>query len=515
MIAAAGLVPGQNAATGSIEGTVVDSVTHAPVKGAIVLTWSSGLPPGVVELSGTGVAQRRMQRPRQITARTDASGGFALRDLPPGTYPLNITHQRYQQSRGPATKQVEVKPGETATATVELTPGATITGHVVDEDGDPLSDCMPQLLPARPGEPVEMRGAAATDVTGQYSMWGISPGKFKMVMHCGTAVLESVPLHPVDQPPPPATLAYPPLFYPGVRGIQEAQVIVLSAGMDKTGVDFQVKPERVFTVEGVVRGEGADLSKATVTLMSRNPAEREINGGMGAAVDPAKGTFTARNVFAGSYNLFAFIREGNTAGIRVPVDVPVPAPLDLELRPAVDVKGKIEVEGEFKFPLNSISVQLVETEPIGLLAASQSRTSDDGSFTIQAVVPGVYRVEAYGPNVFPKSVSWGGQELPDFILDTTAGGTGPLRVLVSTKTATIRGTGPPNQMVEVVQVSAPNPPRSGTTVDAQGSFMLTGLRPGKYRVAVAGTATDEDSGEELTVGEGETATVTIRDPARR
>ena len=42
------------------------------------------------------------------------------------------------------------------------------------------------------------------------------------------------------------------------------------------------------------------------------------------------------------------------------------------------------------------------------------------SFTIRGVVPGVYRVEASGPNLFIKSMSWNGQDAHDNVLDTTA-----------------------------------------------------------------------------------------------
>src|SRR5206468_5212176 len=133
--AAAALVAGQNA-TGSIEGAVTESATHAPVKRAIVTTWSpEPLPSQPPERDGPIT---RMQ-PRAITAITDASGRYTLRSLRPGSYTLYVSHSRYPQFRGPASKTVEVKAGESVPVSFELTPGAIITGRVVDEDGDPLT----------------------------------------------------------------------------------------------------------------------------------------------------------------------------------------------------------------------------------------------------------------------------------------------------------------------------------------------------------------------------------------
>ncbi len=110
----AGVAAGQTP-TGSIEGVVLDSVTRAPgetrgggdvVHGACCSTFAGAM--GVVSISGSV-----NQSMRQNAAKTDASGSFVFRDLPPGSYPLNATHPRYQQARGPASKTVEVKAGET------------------------------------------------------------------------------------------------------------------------------------------------------------------------------------------------------------------------------------------------------------------------------------------------------------------------------------------------------------------------------------------------------------------
>lgn len=497
--------------TGSIQGSVTDSATHAPVKQAIITTWYAAL---ATEQSLRDGASTRIQPLRQVTAKSDASGAFVLPDLPPGSYTLHISHSRYSQMRGPVSKTVQVKAGETASVSFELTPGATITGRVVDEDGDPLPGCGPQLIPVHPLDPVGMVGNQSSDANGVYTVWGVSPGKLKLLMRCGNAVLEPFPLQPVTQPHPAPTLAYPPTYYPGVTNVQEAQVIEILPGMEKSGVDFQMKRARVFSLKGTLRG--GDLSRANVTLAPRSRSDDGVWGGSGAAVDAAKGTFAIERVFPGSYTVLAFLPdERGPYGARQNVEVPAPGPVDLELKPGVDISGKVEVEGEFKLPLSAISVQLNSTEPMGR-GSTPPKTSADGAFTFSRVIPGVYHVEAYGPNVFVKSVEWGGHDVPDNIVDTSTGAAGPLRVVLSTKTATIRGMAPVGHFVEAIAISSPHPMRSGAMVDQQGSFTLGGLRPGKYRVVLGGTqSTDGNPGEEVTLSEGETATVTVREPDQR
>jgi hypothetical protein len=177
------------------------------------------------------------------------------------------------------------------------------------------------------------------------------------------------------------------------------------------------------------------------------------------------------------------------------------------------VGGKVEVEGEFKHPLNTISVQLVETEPTGMGPAAP-RVMEDGSFTISGVLPGFYQVSAGGPGVFVKSVTWAGTEVSGGVVDASAGGSGPLGIVMSTKTATIKGSGPPNRPLEAIVVSATNRTSYGAQTDQQGNFTFGGLAPGTYRVVIRGVA-DDGSGEEVTVNEGETATITLRDPGGR
>src|SRR5690242_8187330 len=101
---------------GLIEGTVINEVTHEPVRKAQVMLGSANTPPAV----------------------TDATGRFAFRSLGPGTYWLQASHPLFPQP----TRVMQLGPHNITLGqdeqkhdlVIALTPGATISGSVLDED---------------------------------------------------------------------------------------------------------------------------------------------------------------------------------------------------------------------------------------------------------------------------------------------------------------------------------------------------------------------------------------------
>src|SRR5205085_2356887 len=107
---------------------------------------------------------------------------------------------------------------EPAHVSVELTPGGTISGRVVDEDGDPISDCYVQIFapPSRgPNQWVGSLGQEQSNEQGAYRVYGIPAGKYHAMVNCGRPAFQPRPLLPADAPPQPPSMAYPPQFYPG------------------------------------------------------------------------------------------------------------------------------------------------------------------------------------------------------------------------------------------------------------------------------------------------------------
>ncbi len=490
---------------GAIEGVVVDSASHMPVKRAQVLLLGNRV--SVPSRPGMPVVP-----PQPKSVATDAGGVFAFHDLSPGRYDLQVQHQRYPLPRnGIIRRTVVVKPGEKAEPiTFELLPGAAVSGRVLDEEGDPIVGCFVQVRARKNAVWAGMNQAAEpTNENGEYRVWGIQPGKYIVAVHCMRPVFQPRPLSAGPSPPP--SIAYVPQFYPLTRDPQAAEVIDLAPGSDRSGVDFHLTVAPVYTVRGSLTSTGVDWRNRedlSVNLLPLDPAMAALGASRAARFERKLGTFEFQSVFPGSYTLLAYTQGGfgKRIGARQSIEV-VDRPLEgaLELRAAMDLTGTIEIEGERTFLLSQIGLQVMPADHAPT-PAPPLRVQEDGTFTMQSVLPGVWRFQAYASGaVFIKSVWMGSQELTDRVLDTTAGPAGPLRILLSTKTATIRGTATPGQTIYLL--SGDNTETFGlqAEVNERGEFVLSGLAPGRYHIAAgAPTGPSEEGEREISVAEGET-----------
>lgn len=515
---------------GVIEGVVVDSVTKMPLRKSQVMMNSMGMGPQVMRaMSGRNVigSAPPQMPPQPASAMTDVSGTFAFRDLAPGTYNLLISNPKYPMQRsGMMNKTVTVKSGETARMTVELVPPVVVSGRITDEDGDPLPGCMVQVR--SPDLPFMGNFQnQPSDETGEYRLWGIEAGKYVVSAQCMRQPFQPRPLSPATpgQPPAAGGLAYPIQIYPLSKDMDGGEVLVLAPGSEKSGVDFRMKPERVFEVSGNIRLAGAEWhgpSGLVLRLIPKSSTLMNPFNNNPVQVDSAKGTYRIMNVFPGSYTISGFSAEGNAenrVGVKQTVDVSDRSlQVNLDLQRGSDLTGTIQIEGnteDAKIPMNQISIQFLPTDPMGM-PPPQARPSEDGSFSAKGVLPSAWTIQVYGPKVFLKSITVGGQPLAGRVLDTTSGATGPIRLLLSTKTATLRGTAPAGQMIQVMEAEE-NPMmgsrRHGTAAGPDGTFNLQGLSPGKYRVVLGQgnpQSADAQNSTTVTLAEGETSSVELK-----
>jgi hypothetical protein len=132
------------------------------------------------------------------------------------------------------------------------------------------------------------------------------------------------------------------------------------------------------------------------------------------------------------------------------------------------------------------------------------------------VLPGEYRIQLLAPRAFLKSAHEGGEDVTHQSLDLTSGAAGALQIVASTNTGAIQGTAPAG--LGVYAAAAEDEPAKGWSmaqVDSNGQFKMDGLTPGKYRVVAGETGGQmPDGGQEITVAEGETATVEVKPEAK-
>jgi hypothetical protein len=239
---------------------------------------------------------------------------------------------------------------------------------------------------------------------------------------------------------------------------------------------------------------------------------------MGAAANRDAGTFEFRQVFPGSYMLVVVSpgSEENRFGAWQRVDVSDrPVELAVELKRAIELTGKVEIEAggnpNIKVTPAQINIQLISQFQFSM-PGSGTQASDDGTFTMKGVLPAPWRLQVNAPFGFLKAAWLGSTEVTNAPLDLSGGAVGPLKILVSTNTATIRGSAPAGQnvMAQLVDETLPFQGSRGTQADQNGQYKFEGLAPGKYRLAIGGQA--DESGQEVTVREGETVTADMKTP---
>jgi outer membrane receptor protein involved in Fe transport len=130
-------------ATGSLTGTVLDSVSRQPVSYATVVL----LPAAPSEKAISGVA-------------ADDAGKFSLTKLPAGTFRLRVSYVGY----GTHTQAVTVTSGATALGTIRLPAAATALNEAVVVGQKPVIEVKPDRLVYNADQDISNAGGTAQDV---------------------------------------------------------------------------------------------------------------------------------------------------------------------------------------------------------------------------------------------------------------------------------------------------------------------------------------------------------------
>jgi protocatechuate 3,4-dioxygenase beta subunit len=468
----------------TVEGTVTNAVTGEPLLRAHV------------SLRGMAGNTRR-----NIGALTDAEGKFSF-TAPAGSYSVmaervgfNPTNDR----QGRMGVQVVVSAGDKKDGLkIKLNPNAAITGRVTDADGEPMEGVTVTAV----GGPMRgMLGAATTDEKGQFRLSGLGPGKYR------------VSAHPAN-PSVPAEIRsdgsveshYAQTFYPNSLSAKEAARVSVAIGAEVSGVEIRLVRTPIVRVSGTVIGAPAG-ERVVIEATTANRGGPQ-SGGSGAMRED--GTFQIWRLDPGKYLVSAF---GNASGPNfraAPVEVEVAASnvdhIELRMLPPADIAGQVEFEDEQakqgpQPPPNAQPATQQTTPPkpppltlvlreISGRSGSSAQVGADGSFKLEGVTPGRYRVSLSWNSGYIKSMRLGQVSIDGSLLDLSGGSYGAaLSVLVSSATGEISGVvsddkGPAAQ-VPVAAVAADSQalmlPTMAMTGD-DGSYKLAALAPGKYKL---------------------------------
>lgn len=293
------LQPRNAAAPASLSGLVVSEATGEPLVGATV-TLTPYFDNAVLALLAEGVSS-----PPPMPVRTNDSGGFSLKEVPAGSYDVNVRMEGY----------IPRTPGDRATDTrrepvvlkagqqiddfkVSLLRSARIEGRIRNDAG-PLSNPIPlRLVPEQPNlragrwENPVAETVSAPD--GTYRLDGFLPGRYVLI--AGT-----------------------PLMLNGEPAQSFAATLTVPSTSPQT-LDVSLNGRGGFVIRGKLTLDGTPVLPAKVSLSVRaiSPGGTGLTPRTGANISgsysPETGSFEIPALFPGIYEINASLMDPQVMG---------------------------------------------------------------------------------------------------------------------------------------------------------------------------------------------------------
>lgn len=471
-----------SANAGALSGAVVEAKSQEPVRKALVTM--------------------RGDQNSAIGTRTDAAGKFEFHDLKPGSWTITVERDDYVAGKDSQHRIVSVRAGETTRdVNLQMVHTGSISGRLTDADGDPLSGVTIAVTAVKPGRTpgTQQDGWAITDDRGEYRAWNIAPGEYRI-----SAAYRPRPEVNELHMQPPATEAWPTMWYPGAMDQRQASTVTVDAGADLRGYDFHLVKMSAARVRGRVATAGGTLPM--FVMLSLAPISSASVQMATTVVRDPKGGFEFTGVLPGRYRLEAIGGstgdEKLTASTTIDVTGSSVEGIQLTLAPPVSASGRLAQPLDRKLPPN-LMVMLVPRDRDNHQAGGMAQVAADGSFTIKSVPRGDYDVVVFsatqGDDLYLSAIRMGDADA--LAEGVHVGERAPAPIEISLKPnggrmdCTVKddkGNLVPGAHVVLI----PDPPRQQQLAlhgecrtEAQGTCSITGITPGDYHAwAFAGAA---------------------------
>jgi len=456
-------------------------------------------------------------------ATTDAQGVFEFRNLPAGTYRVSASPGQYsaayltmyfgaKKPNGPGAADmgtpIELADGQTFDkAAIALPRGAVITGHVTDENGDPLARFQVYTITYLPGSARGLRtgGNAQTDDLGQFRLFGLAPSDYVVAAEArgNTFVPPNAPPETEDD-----KMGYITTYYPNTPEETAAQRVRTKAGAETSGIEIRMMSGRLFHLTGMaVDSQGRALVRANGSLMKRAATGSMTSYGFST---DEQGRFQMRGIAPGTYRLTVRQQpigprspDGSPAeqGEFATLPISIAADLDdvlLTTSPGATITGNVVFEGNPPQGANGQPAVLrINASPgdpesmIGAPTPPPALVGPDMTFTLKGL-SGEFLLRGGTQQATLKSVQIGGQDITDTPREFKAGDR--VTIVLTTQTSTLEGTvtdaaGKPVTDAGLVLFSDDKSASRSNSVhtrrggaDATGHFRMQGLLPGRYYV---------------------------------
>ena len=459
---------------GVIRGVITAADTGQPIRGA--------------EVRLTGGTQRN-QRPHG--ALTDEAGRYGVTGLPPGQYTVTASKTGYvalaygQTRVADPGRPVQVDAGAVVDKIdVGLPRGAVIVVRLADELGEPLAGYRLTALQPRFTDgrrtlaSIGIDSQYVTDDRGELRLSGLAPGEY----YIATTPLAS---------PVSARGKEPQTFYPGTASETDAQPVTVGLG-EEVGISFPIASGRGARISGVI--EGMPQRQPEVRMMRRTLG---MNAMLPLNVAP-DGTFSASNLQPAEYDIT--VRGESEIGLlRVRVAGEDINGLVVRMRPQMPLRGRYLFDS--KPPAGGPSSLGSVLRPIisegGVFLQPVAQVKSDWTFEIPyALGAGVLRFDSPARGWFLQSILLNGVDVTDTPMEFSGFEGKQIDVRLTQQATRISGSvtdSRGNRATTYVTVVFPEDARQWTSYsrgiaaarpDQQGSFLVEGVPPGRYLIAV-------------------------------
>lgn len=324
----------------SLSGTVLNSVTGEPIKGALVT---------LIGYPQTDTARGRQGRPIAKTASTGAAGEYLFGGLSSGEYTVRAQKPGFAAYSGlppsPRSHSNGVPDSVALSAsvsghTIRLDPLGVIEGKITNQYGDRLGRVSVGLFEYRIEDGLRYVKASRTVVTddrGQYRTWDLQPGEYcvkAMGRYGATSMYAgdgSVFYNSWE--------CFRPMYFGGAREMESATPVVVAAGTQERA-DFTLPVEPTYKIRGALQNFTPGQF-VTFELIESDPnvtvSRVSLNGN--------SGKFEIDDVPSGRYTLRATqgrLARGETA---VEVKGADANGVSIALSPGVTVTGAVHLLG--------------------------------------------------------------------------------------------------------------------------------------------------------------------------
>lgn len=445
----------------------------------------------VVTISPTNVVSGAAGGQRFPTAvLTDSNGRFVFNGLPAAEYQILATKPGYIEgaydrltASGPAGRLALIEGERRADLRISIWKTASISGLLLDEQSEPIVGGSIQVLErtyVAGRRRFGFRAAALTDDRGAFRVPSLPPGTYVITapstqVTLPRTVLDSYVdgtlapdlrqqlaivrplLGPVDSQnnqkvgdviwqlqgrgptPPPTTGAtffvYPTTYYPAATLLQDAQLIPLRSGEERSGVVIQLNPRPAAKISGVVQSDDGPAANTAIRLLPAGATDLVSDSGFEVAtsITDGNGQFTLVGIPSGTYVIQASKSQytvvpatpGNliqvtpnrtaTGAIQatprrvlstrwaretVVVDATDLAGIAVRLQDGIGIKGRVQFDGlttpgEISMLLKNLVITVEAADGLRRTMPTSS-PNPDGSFVL-GVEPGTYFIRIRNP----------------------------------------------------------------------------------------------------------------------